>query len=99
MIACDVGCAILALGSGEVSAAAVITDSGPAAEQAARPVWIPVVVVRTAETKRFRQLQTAASKSEARNKDRKIDRIRGRAKANAVVRTAAAAEHREAGRR
>src|SRR6266436_8439738 len=80
---------ILAPGSGDVSAAAVITDSRPAAEQTARPVWIPVVVVRTAETKRFRQLQITST---ARNKGRKIDRIRGRAEANALVRTAAAAE-------
>src|SRR5258708_3795936 len=96
-IADPVGSTILALGSGEVKFAALIADSGPAAEQTARPVWIPVVVVRTAETKGFRQLQAARNKSKARNKDRKIDRIRGRAETDALERTAATAVHREAG--
>ena len=52
------------------------------------------MVVRTAETKRFRQLQITRTAKDGR----KIDRIRGRAEANALVANAAAAEHREAGR-
>src|SRR5258705_6746307 len=59
----SVGKAILALGSGEVKLAAAITDRGPAAEQARRPVWIPVVVVGTTETIGSRQLQVARTTS------------------------------------
>src|SRR5712664_475252 len=74
---------------------AVIPHGRVAAEQARRPVRIPVVVERTTDTVSSRQMQIAIAAS----KRRKIDSISGRTEADALVSAdAAAAEHREARR-
>src|SRR5712664_448093 len=75
---------------------AIVTNRGVAAEQARRPVRIPVVVERTTDTVRSRQMQIAI----AAGCYRKIDSIGGATEADALVgaRTTSAAEHREARR-
>src|SRR5882672_1475813 len=73
---------------------AVITNPRRAAEQAGRPVGIPVVVVGATDTPGFGQMQRAVAASGSRQ----IDRIGGRTKADALVGAARTAEHREARR-
>src|SRR5712664_536923 len=83
------------VGAGEELRSAVIPHGRVAAEQARRPVRIPVVVERTTDTVSSRQMQIAI----AAGKRRKIDSISGRTEADALVSAdAAAAEHREARR-
>src|SRR5258708_8245286 len=95
LVAGDVIRAVLALGRGDIGGAAVISHRRPASEQAGRPVWIPVVVERTADTIGRGQLEIAGTAENGR----KIHGIRGRTEAKALVGAIAAAEHREARRR
>jgi hypothetical protein len=60
---------------------AVIPHKADAAEQAARPIWIPVVVERTAETKGFRQVERTI----ATIRDGEIHSIRGRTEPDAAI--------------
>src|SRR6267378_8320170 len=69
---------------------AVIPDRRVATEQAARPVRIPVVIERAAETPGRRQDDAAGTACTGH-----IDAICGRAEADALVAEAAAAEHRK----
>src|SRR6478735_10551522 len=91
--------AIGALGGGVSSTqqvvvgSAVIPDGRVAAEQAARPVWIPVVIERTAYTPGRRQLDPAGTGCA-----REIDAVGGRAEADALVGGSAVTEHRKARR-
>src|SRR5258705_5530041 len=59
LVRCDIGSTKLALGRGDVERIAVVAHGGEAAEQARRPVRIPVVVERTADTKSPGQLPIA----------------------------------------
>ena len=78
--------AIGALGGGVSSTqqivvgSAVIPDGRVAAEQAARPVRVPVVIERAADTPGRRQLDPAGTGCA-----RKIDAVGGRAEADALV--------------
>src|SRR5207244_601965 len=85
--------AVDALRGGQVTHGAVVTDRGVAAEQAGRPVGIPVVVECTTDTPGLRQLETAI----AARGDRQVDGVGGHTDADALVSTgnAGAREHRE----
>ena len=74
----------------------VVANGRIAAEQAGRPVGIPVVVDRATDTPSLRQLELAI----AAVGSRKVDGIGGHTEANALVSAgnAGTAEHREARR-
>src|SRR6185312_863560 len=76
-----------------VVGAAVIPDLRVAAEQARRPVGIPVVVEPATETPGRRQDDAAGT-----GRTWHVDAVGSRAEADALVGGAAAAEHREARR-
>src|SRR5512139_2312908 len=86
----------LTLAGGDVELVATIPHGSVAAEQAGRPVGIPVVVERTPDTPGIHQLDVASTAEYSRQEHR-IGRL---AKANALIRTrtARAAEHPEARR-
>src|SRR4029078_1741189 len=96
-VSCREACAVGSLGSGDaetvdvVVGAAVITDGGVAAEQAGRPVRVPVVVEGTADAPGRGQDDAIGTTCA-----REIEAVGGRTEANALVGTGAAAtEHRK----
>src|SRR5258708_11860052 len=85
------GRAILTLRSGQIADRAIKSYGRRGAPHAGRPIGIPVVVERTAETVSRRQLEVAGTAED----HRKVHSVRGHTQPDALISDAAAAEHRE----